>query len=93
MAAWVGYGNVAVSDSSLCRANFAPGLGSGGGREKSLEVLRSLPVGEFVFTFIADIMLNDVSGQLGILLVIQVGMLVCTIYWILWLCDLNYSNV
>lgn len=54
MAACVGYGRVAVSDSSLLAAIFAPGFGSGGGKEKSLEVLRSLPVGDNVLEVIVD---------------------------------------
>ena len=43
-----------MSDSSLLTAIFAPGLGSGGGKEKSLEVLRSLPVGDNVLEVIVD---------------------------------------
>lgn len=50
----MGYGSVAVSDSSLLAASFAPGLGSGGGKEKSLEVLRSLAVGDNVLEVMVD---------------------------------------
>ena len=47
IAACVGYGRVAVSDSKFAVAVRSElGLGSGGGSEKSLEFLRRLAVGD-----------------------------------------------
>lgn len=47
IAACVGYGRVAVSDSEIGPAvKFVLGRGSGGGNEKSLEFFRRLAVGE-----------------------------------------------
>ena len=47
MAAWVGYGRVEVSDSKFAVAVRSElGRGKGGGKEKSLEVLRRLAVGD-----------------------------------------------
>lgn len=50
MAARVGYGRVAVSDSKFADAVRSElGLGSGGGKENSLDVLRRLAVGDSLF--------------------------------------------
>lgn len=47
MAACVGYGKVAVSESNMAaNPRGRDGLGSGGGNEKSLEFLRRLAVGD-----------------------------------------------
>lgn len=54
-----------MSDSLLLVAIFAPGLGSGGGREKSLEVLRSLPVGDSRLAGIADKTQMSVDSRIG----------------------------
>lgn len=59
MEAFIGYGRVAVSDSLvLVTPGSALGLGSGGGREKSLEVLRRFAVGDNLFI---DIVCNSVN--------------------------------
>lgn len=52
-----------MSDSSLLVADFAPGLGSGRGKEKSLEALRSLPEG--VLALITDTALRAMGVLVG----------------------------
>ena len=57
MEAFIGYGRVAVSDSLLLVVlRSALGLGNGGGREKSLEVLSRFAVGDNLFI---DIVCNN----------------------------------
>lgn len=60
MEACVGYGRVAVSESLVLVAlSSALGLGSGGGREKSLDVLRRFAVGDNLFI---DIVCNNADA-------------------------------
>ena len=50
MEAFMGYGSVAVSDSCVSVAVSSElGLGSGGGRENSRDVLRRFAVGDSLF--------------------------------------------
>ena len=60
MAAWVGYGRVAESDSKFEDAIRSElGLGRGGGNENSLEVLRRLAVGDSLLVDMMQYRVDD----------------------------------